>query len=231
MSEYNRKVHLVGRISSFLIIVALLGVPFLTSLFFKEEIDWGTTFAAIGSVLMVFGPVAVIEFLSYLPIIGAGGQYLSFVTGNVMNMKIPAATSGRKIAGVETGSDEGDAISMISIAISSLVTTAVLFVGMVLAAQLLPLLNSPVLAPAFANVMPAIMGALGFPVIVRDLRTSWLPALISIVLTVGLSYGTFMSKQGPMMILFLFISLAWSFFLYKRGQAQKAGAREVSERA
>lgn len=224
LSKYDSSVHRIGILSSILIIVALLGVPLVTSMVFKETIDWKTTIGAMASALMVFGPVAIIEFLSYVPIIGAGGQYLSFVTGNVMNMKIPAATSGRKIAEVEAGTPEGDAISVISIAVSSITTTIILFIGMVLAAQLLPLLENPILAPAFANVMPAIMGALGLPIIVKDFKTACVPCLVSIALTLILSYGVFMSKQGPMMILFLVLSLAWSYFLYQRGKKQKAEA-------
>lgn len=229
-STYDIKLHNLGIISSIVLAVSLLLVPLATQLVWKETIDWPTTFKAMASAGAVFVPVAIIEFVSYAPIIGAGGQYLSFVTGNVMNMKIPAATAGRKIAGVEAGSPEGDAISVISIAVSSIVTTVILFVGMILAAQLLPVLQTPLLAPAFANVMPAIMGALGLPMIVRDLKMASVPTTVSIILTLVLGYAGFMAKQGPMMILFLAISVGWAYFLYrlKQNKASSDGGEGIA---
>ena len=215
-STYDQKIHKVGIVSSIILALSILMVPLASQFIWKESIDWPTTLKAMGSAAAVYIPVALIEFVSYAPIIGAGGQYLSFVTGNVMNMKLPAAMAGRKIAGVEAGSPEGDAISVLAIAVSSITTTVVLFVGMILAAQLLPALQTPFLAPAFANVMPAIMGALGLPMIVRDLKTASVPTILSIIFTLVLGYAGFMAKQGPMMILFLAISLGWAYFLYRR---------------
>lgn len=224
-SKYDKNIHRIGIISSVLLLASLVLVPLGAQIIFGQTVEWKPTLGAMGGALAVFGPVAVIEFLSYAPIIGAGGQYLSFATGNIMNMKVPAATAGRKIAEVETGSPEGDAISIISIAVSSITTTVILFVGMVLASQLLPLLETPALAPAFANVMPAIMGALGFPVIVKDFRIAIVPGFIAIMVTLIKGYGAFSgTNQGPMMIVFLLISLLWAYFLHKRDQKQKTEA-------
>lgn len=217
-SAYDNTIHKVGIISSIVLAISILIVPLASQFIWNIEIDWPTTMKAMGSAAAVYIPVALIEFISYAPIIGAGGQYLSFVTGNVMNMKLPAATAGRKIAGVEAGSPEGDVISVLSIAVSSITTTVILFVGMILAAQLLPVLQTPFLAPAFANVMPAIMGALGLPMIVRDIKMASVPTILSIILTLVLGYAGFMAKQGPMMILFLALSLGWAYFLYKMKQ-------------
>lgn len=226
-NSYNNKVHTVGIVSSLLIIIALFIVPLGAQIIFGQTVEWGPTFKAMGAAALVFGPVAIIEFLSYLPIIGAGGQYLSFTTGNVMNMKIPAAASGRKIAEVSEGTEEGDAVSMISIAVSSVVTTIIVFVGMVLGSQLLPLLQNPVLTPAFDHIMPAIMGALGIPIIVRNIKTATVPVTLSVILTMTMGYASFMGKQGNMMIIFLVVSLLWAYILYKgknRG-VTKAGAK------
>lgn len=223
-SNYNNRVHIVGIISSLLVILSLVIVPLGVQILFSQEVNWGPTLKAMGSAAMVFIPVAVIEFFSYVPIIGVGGQYLSFTTGNVMNMKIPAAATGRKIAEVENGTEEGDAVSMIAIAVSSIVTTAIVFLGMLIGAQMLPLLEHELLAPAFSNVMPAIMGALGIPVICKSIKTASVPVTLSVILTISLGYATFMGNQGNMMILFLAVSLGWAYFLYKKAQSGKKEA-------
>lgn len=228
-SNYSNRIHLVGIISSILVVVSLVLVPLGAQILFGQQIEWGPTLAAMGSALMVFGPVAVIEFFSYVPIIGAAGQYLSFTTGNVMNMKIPAAATGRKIAEVENGTEEGDTISMISIAVSSITTTAIVFAGMLLAAQLLPVLSNDTLAPAFNNVMPAIMGALGIPIFAKSLKTASVPVIISAILTIVLGYGGFMAKQGPMMVLFLVVSVGWAYILYRQKQSKAKATKDQNQ--
>ncbi|MGL6199738.1 MAG: hypothetical protein ACRC3H_12490 [Lachnospiraceae bacterium] len=219
-TNYGNRVHIVGIISSLMVIISLVIVPLGAQILFKQDVDWGPTLKAMGSAALVFGPVAVIEFLSYLPIIGAGGQYLSFTTGNVMNMKLPAATSGRKIAEVEEGTEEGDVVSMVSIAVSSITTTLIVFIGMIVGAQILPVLQSDLLSPAFNNVMPAIMGALGIPIIVKSLKLASVPVALSVILTLYLGYEAFMAQQGNRMILFLIVSLLWAYILYRRNLSQ-----------
>ena len=60
---------------------------------------------------------------------GSGGGYLAFITGNLINMKIPCAVNARDMVGAKTGTPENEIISTISIATSSLVTILVLAVG------------------------------------------------------------------------------------------------------
>jgi len=217
MSDYDKKVHTVGLISTIVIIIALAVVPVFTHIVSGvDDLDIKTTMEAAISALAVFGPIAIIEFLSYAPIMGAGGLYLSFTTGNVMNMKLPAAQSGLKLANVESGTKEADVISTLSIAVSSLVTTGILFIGMILAAQLLPVLQSPTLAPAFNNLMPAIMGALTVPIIIKNPKTASVPCALIIILTLIMGYATITANQTYILPIFLIISLAWAYFLYQK---------------
>jgi len=225
-SNYSGNVHTVGIISSLLVIASLVIVPLGAQIIFGQTVDWGPTLGAMGKALIIFGPVAVIEFLSYLPTIGAGGQYLSFTTGNVMNMKVPSAATGRRMVGVESGTEEGDVISMISIAVSSITTTAIVFLGMVVGSQMLPLLEHELLAPAFNNIMPAIMGALGVPMIVKSIKLASVPVAISVTLTVVWGYSFVSANQGKFMIMFLAVCLAWAYFLFKRAESKKTSEEQ-----
>ena len=116
--------------------------------------------------------------------LGSGGAYLGFVTGNLTAMKVPAALRAMQIADVEPNTEEGEVISTIAIAVSSIVTTLILFFGMLLLNMLSPLLESELLAPAFANILPALFGALGIVFLAKNWRIAIAP--IVLMLTVFL---------------------------------------------
>jgi hypothetical protein len=130
------------------------------------------------SVGLVWTVSSVVEFLIYTPMLGAGGGYLAFITGNLINMKIPCAVNARDIVGAKTGTPENEIISTLSIATSSLVTILVLAVGVALLIPLQPLLQSPILAPAFDNVVPALFGAMAYKYFRRNLDIAAAPLLV-----------------------------------------------------
>ena len=75
-------------------------------------------------------------------------------------MKVPCALNARDIAGTKTGTPENEIVSTLAIATSSLVTTVVIMLGVMLLIPLRPVLEAPVLQPAFNNVVPALFGAM-----------------------------------------------------------------------
>ena len=110
--------------------------------------------------------------------LGAGGGYLAFITGNLINMKIPCAVNARDIVGTKTGTAENEIISTLSIATSSLVTIVVLALGVALLVPLQPVLQSPVLQPAFANVVPALFGAMAYQYFRKNVQVAVAPLVV-----------------------------------------------------
>jgi len=175
---YNKSTHIFGRIASVITLVLLLGVPFVIGGYLGSSPDLkaaGSGFLAIGLVWFVS---CIAEWLVYTPMLGAGGGYLAFITGNLINMKIPCAVNARDIVGVKAGTPENEIISTLSIATSSLVTILVLAVGVALLIPLQPLLQSPILAPAFDNVVPALFGAMAYKYFRRNLNIAAAPLLV-----------------------------------------------------
>ena len=153
--SYNKRTHVIGRISSAIALVMLVGAPFLIGRILGAMPDIGAVGKAFLSVGLVWTVSSVVEFLVYTPMLGAGGGYLAFITGNLINMKIPCAVNARDIVGAKTGTPENEIVSTLSIATSSLVTIIVLALGVALLVPLQPVLQSPTLQPAFENVVPA----------------------------------------------------------------------------
>lgn len=102
------------------------------------------------SQMSVSGAFYIVEPISYFPILGIPGTYLTFLSGNTSNMRVPCSSVAQEAAGVEMGTEKGSIISTIGIAISILVNVVIITIG-------------AVAGNAIINIMPAAMkGALNF---------------------------------------------------------------------
>lgn len=178
LEQFNRRTHVLGRIVSAITLVLLVGAPFLIGTFLGAMPDMGAVAKGFLSVGLVWTVSSVAEFLIYTPMLGAGGGYLAFITGNLINMKIPCAVNARDIVGTKTGTAENEIISTLSIATSSLVTIIVLALGVALLVPLQPVLQSPVLQPAFANVVPALFGAMAYQYFRKNVQVAVAPLAV-----------------------------------------------------
>ena len=182
--EYNHGLHRLGRITLIAAAVLLVAVPFVIGMLYGVSPDWKGTLSGFAKVGIIYIPVAIVEFLVYAPMLGVGGSYLSFLTGNVTNMKIPCAMNSRDIAQTKVGTSENEIISTISVATSAIVTTLVIVVGVILLVPLQPVLQNEALLPAFNNVVPALFGALGLKYFAKSPKIACIPLLLMTVLCV-----------------------------------------------
>ena len=209
LDRYMKNTHLLGRAVSVMTLALLLGAPFLIGGLLGAMPDLGAAARGFVSVGLVWTVSSVVEFLVYTPMLGAGGSYLAFITGNLINMKIPCAINAKDMVGAKSGTRENEIISTLSIATSSLVTIAVLAAGVALLAPLQPVLQSPRLAPAFASVVPALFGAMGWKYYRQNIRLAAVPLIVMsllFMLAPGLTGSTSMMiiPSGA-----LAIGLAW----------------------
>ena len=218
---YLKSTHRIGRIVSVITLVLLVGAPFAIGTLLGAAPDLGAVARAFLSVGLVWTVSSVVEFLVYTPMLGAGGSYLAFITGNLINMKIPCAMNAKELVDAKSGTAENEVIATLSIATSSLVTIVVLALGVVLLIPLQPVLQSPVLAPAFANVVPALFGAMAYKYYRKDPRLAMIPLAVMIILftlvpSLTSSTSFMISPSGALAIL-----LAW--LKYRRETKGAAG--------
>ena len=213
---YNRRTHVIGRIVSTITLVLLVGAPFLIGSFLGAMPDLPAVGKGFLSVGLVWTVSSVVEFLVYTPMLGAGGGYLAFITGNLINMKIPCAVNARDIVGAKTGTPENEIISTLSIATSSLVTILVLALGELLLVPLQPVLQSSVLQPAFANVVPALFGAMAYRYYRKNMKIAIAPLLVMSVLFILVPSLT--GSTSFMIIPSGAIAIGIAYFFYKKQQ-------------
>ena len=214
--KYIDSVHRDGRIWNIAVMIILLMFPVVVGIIFQAMPDW----AGIGKGLIATAPmywaVGIVETVTYIPMLGAGGSYLSFVTGNISNLKLPCALNALETANVKAQSEEGEIISTIAIAVSSIVTTLIIIIGVCLLIPLEPLLSSPALKPAFDQMLPALFGALGVVFVSKNFKIAIAPVtlmLILFILVPALNAGT----VGIMVPVGVVFTLVVSRVMYKKG--------------
>ncbi|SDZ86091.1 hypothetical protein SAMN02745687_00829 [Lachnospiraceae bacterium NK3A20] len=220
LSRYTEGTHMIGRIATLITLAMLIGAPFVIGLYLGALPDLGAAAKAFLAVGLVWTVSSVVEFLVYTPMLGSGGGYLAFISGNLINMKIPCAMNAREIVGTKTGTPENEIVSTLSIAASSLVTILVLAVGVLLLVPLQPILQSEMLAPAFDNVVPALFGAMAY----QYYRKNWKLALVPLVLMSLLFIAVpSLASQTSILILpagAITIALAWLQFRSGEGRSR-----------
>jgi len=214
--SYIDSVHRDGRIWNIGVMILLMMFPVSVALIFGAAPDWGALVVGLIATAPMYWAVGVVETITFVPMLGAGGSYLSFVTGNISNLKLPCAINALEQNEVSASSEEGEVISTIAIATSSIITTLIIIVGVILIVPLSPVLEAPVLEPAFAQMLPALFGGLGVAFVSKNWKIAIAPVVLMLILFIfvpALNAGT-VGIMVPVSVLF---TIGVSRILYKRG--------------
>ncbi len=216
LREFNDGLHRLGRIMLIVATILLVAVPFVVGAINGVMPEGKGFLSGFARVAVIYIPVSIVEFLVYTPMLGAGGSYLTFLTGNVTNMKIPCVMNACDIAGTKPGSAEQEIVSTISVATSAIVTTLVIVAGVILLAPLQPVLQSPVLRPAFDNVVPALFGALGLKYFSKSPQIAAVPVLLMTLLCVFVPAA--ISQTSLLIIPSGGLALLIGYVLFRKGK-------------
>ena len=213
---YMDSVHRDGRIWNISVMILLLAFPITVAVMFGVMPDWKALGLGLVATAPMYWAVGAIETVTFVPILGAGGSYLGFVTGNISNLKMPCALNALEQNEVSANSEEGEVISTIAIATSSIVTTLIIMIGVVLIVPLRPILSAPQLQPAFEQILPALFGGLGVAFVSKNWKLALAPIGLMLVLFIfipALDSG----MVGVMVPVSALFTIAIGRILYKRG--------------
>lgn len=214
--KFNNQMHTIGRLGLIIAVVLLLGAPFAMGAVLGVMPDLSGFLMGFAKVGMIYIPVGIVEFLVYTPMLGAGASYLTFITGNVTNLKIPCAVNARDIAKTTVGTAENEIISTISVATSAIVTTVVIFIGVLLLTPLSPVLSNPMLVPAFDNVVPALFGALGLKYFLKGKKIAIIPLVLMTALCIAVPGA--ISQTSLLLIPTGGLAIIIAYLLFKKGK-------------
>ena len=214
--SYMDSVHRDGRIWGVIVCLLILAFPAVVSLVFKTSPDYSVLFQGLLATAPMYWAVGIVEIFTYVPMLGAGGTYLSFVTGNISNLKLPCAIDAMERAEVKASSEEGEVISTIAIAVSSIVTTLIIILGVICIVPLTPILESPVLVPAFDMILPALFGGLAVVFVSKNLKLSVAPIVLMLLLFIFVP-ALNESTVGIMVPVGVVFTVAVARIMYKKG--------------
>lgn len=214
--KFMNSIHRDGAIWNIGMMILLLAFPIAVAIIFGAMPDWLGLGKGLIATAPMYWAVGIVEVITFIPMLGAGGSYLSFVTGNISNLKLPCALNALEANGVKAQSEEGEIISTIAIAVSSIVTTLIIIIGVILIIPLAPLLENEVLDPAFAQLLPALFGALGVVFISKNWKIAVAPIALMLILFIFVpAINT--STVGIMVPVGVIFTLVVSRVLYKKG--------------
>ena len=215
---YIDTVHRDGTIWNLSMMVLLLLFPIAVWIIFGEGPDWQGLGLGLVATAPMYWAVGIVEVITFIPMLGAGGSYLSFVTGNISNLKLPCAINALENAKADAKSEEGEVISTIAIAVSSIVTTLIVALGVLLIAvtPISKLLENEALTPAFDQMLPALFGALGVALISKNWKIAVAPIILMLILFIFVPFLD-ASTVGIMVPVGVLITVATARILYKKG--------------
>ena len=213
--SYMEKTDRLGKLWIWTAAVVILLVPVAICVYYQAWPEGTAVLKGLLGVAPIYWTVGAIEVITYTPMLGVGGTYLAFVTGNLTSLKAPSALNAMENAEVKPGTEEGEVISTMAIATSSIVTTLVIAAGVVALTAIAPILDSPVLKPAFDNILPALFGGLAVVYVGKNWKLAMAPLIFMVALF--LAVPSLAGSVGVLVPVGVLIALGAGRILYKKG--------------
>ncbi|MCI5628587.1 MAG: hypothetical protein MR346_03030, partial [Clostridium sp.] len=187
-------------------------------------------------------PVGISEALSYTPILGSS-TYLTFITGNIMNLKLPCAVNAMKIAEKEANTPEGEAVSCVAVAVSSIMTVVILALAALFSTWISPIFELPAVKTASNYIIPALFGSLTLGLfsstnagnkVVKNGIMGVVPVLIIVsvlALVVRITSGGSLFGMIGFLILFMLpVAIISSRIMWKKGIIKVVDKEETTQK-
>ena len=227
MDSFQSWAHRWGRVGTLIALIYMVALPFVVLAAYDSIPSLGEVFNVnTFSILLIYIPVGFSEALSYTPILGCSA-YLAFITGNIMNLKLPVAANAMNLTKKQPNTPEGEAIASVAVAVSSLMTVAILTLAAVCASFISPVFELPAVKTASGYLLPALFGSMALGLFASSSNgiKGVLPVLI-IMTVVSLAarlagYGSVLGGLvGIFIIVMLPIGILTSYVLWKKGKIQ-----------
>lgn len=213
--SYEEMTHVYGRIWIVSALGMMLAYPIISCIYYGAWPGFMPVLKGLIGVAPIYWTVGLIEVLTFVPMLGTGSSYLAFVTGNLTSLKVPAALTAMENAKVKPGTEEGEVISTIAVATSSIVTTIIIALGVLMLVPLTPILNNPVIKPAFDNILPSLFGGLAVVYVSKSWKIALTPMIFMLILFIAVP--SLSSSVGVLVPVGAGIAIGAARMMYKKG--------------
>ena len=223
-NSYFNRAHRLGRIGALISILFMVGIPIVICVVYDVIPSFNEVITTAVGLLAVYVPTALSEFVSYTPMLGTA-CYITFITGNVGNMKIPCALNALEMTDSPLGTERGDTVSAIAVSVSSMVTMAIIALGVVLLVPLQPILQNPTVQVATSFMLPALFGSMVVTNVANNksgeyrIKNRVLTMLAPMACVIAFHYLVMPinGKEGYTMIATIPLTIALAYIMYRTG--------------
>lgn len=223
-SLFNAWVHRFGIVSSSILLLGMIAFPVTISALYGVWPSLERMWPAIVGVAAFMLPWLPGEIFGYMSIMGPGALYMSTITGNITNLRMPATVGTINSLGIEPNSDKCHTMSIIVCGGSIICSTVLVAAGVGLSSAITPILQKDFLQPAFNYVVPALFGGLVAQTVLKGSK-HFLFYLVPLAICLFFCYVVPINSAYYMLIA-IACSAALFIFDYKRGKAV-AGTTET----
>lgn len=158
-TTWTRPVISIGRLTLLVAAGLTLIPPAFLVIVYGAWPGWGMVLTAWWLVVAMFGAFYIVEPLSYYPILGLAGTYMSFLAGNISSMRLPCSAVAQEVTEVTPGTKEAELVSALGIAGSMATNLIVISFCAVVGAIIIGALPVAITAGLRMFIVPAIFGA------------------------------------------------------------------------
>ncbi len=230
LDSFQTWCHRWGRVGTVIALAYMIALPFIVLGVYGCLPTIGQVFniATLG-ILLIYIPVGFSEAITYTPILGSA-SYLTFITGNIMNLKVPCAVNAMNLTKKEPNTPEGEAIASVAVAVCSIMTVLMLALAALFSAWISPVFELPAVKTASNYLIPALFGSMTLGLfgttnsgkkVVKNGVMGMIPVLLIVsvlALVVRItSGGSLFGAVGFLIIFMLPIAILSSRIMWKKG--------------
>lgn len=218
---FAEEMILAGRIGILITLVLLFAVPTIFGIYYDAMPTFENIVLASGLFPMYLA-IGISEVMIFTPLLGSS-TYITFITGNIMNLKVPVANNAQTLMNTTKGTEKSDVITTLAIGVSSMVTITILVIGVILISPLQPFMEQEVIQNASDYVLPALFGALiigvmkpsGDYVVKNKMLAGAIPFVLLLIVNIFV-FNT-LTSSGGIVIVVAPITIGIAYVLFRRG--------------
>ncbi len=213
-TEFLKPVQKTGKATVLLAMVCMM-FPGLYLMFFHGIFPpAGPLFQSVLTIWSFMIILGALEVFIYFPILGIAGTYMSFLVGNILNLRVPVSATAQQVVGTKEATPEAEIVSTLGIAGSVIASELVLIIGIF---AFLPFINKlqdsgMALEVALNQVLPALFGALGGVFLFKVPKLGIIPLGLAFIIAFFKNDVPYSVVIPPMVI----ISIVTARIMYKK---------------
>lgn len=157
--NYLTGITKIGRVTMLLGMLATLLPALLMTFYFGYNPGISAIIAGAVCQISVSGAFWFSEPISYYPIVGRAGLYMTFLSGNTVNVRIPAAISAQQASGHTSGTNKGSIMGTVGMGVSVWICAILLTLSIIAGEAILSKVPASFMT-VLSLIIPALFGGI-----------------------------------------------------------------------